>query len=110
MAKAKKYYKRQKADGRVIYVDESGQEVPEAVAKTNLVMRVNLTESTGRVRAYPSLEKQLHDMSAENRKLREKLKLRESASTVKERKERLQEGFKRLGLSEAESRIAARGR
>ena len=110
MAKAK-YYARKKKDGTVFYVDESGRNVDAATAKTNLVETVDLTESTGRGR--PSIERECHRLSDENRALKEKLKESGSASAANAtitRKTKLKEAFMRHGMTEAEAIIAAAGR
>lgn len=93
-----KYFRRYRPNGATFYIDERGKEVSEATALTNL------SESGG-----------------SGTRLRETVRLSEPAREQKELRERcaqtranLEEAFKRPGLfggmSDAEARLAAKGR
>jgi hypothetical protein len=92
------YFKRYKQNGTVaFYINEKGEEVSEATAKGNL------SESRGtgtRHRSVVDLSESTQQRTQSN-----ELRTRCARSRAK-----LEEAFKRSGMSDGEARIAAKGR
>jgi hypothetical protein len=89
------YFKREKQDGTVFYIDHQGNVVLEATAKGNL------SESRG------TGTREVVDLTESIRRKTEQTELRARCARTRAR---LEEAFRRRGMSDAGARIAAKGR
>jgi hypothetical protein len=94
-----KYFKRSKQDGTIFYVNSQGHEIDEATAKrwSNLALK---SEGTGARRRVIELSESTPPLIQQN-----ELRARCARSRTK-----LEEAFRRSGMSDAEAKLAAKGR